>query len=330
MYTVVSWTFDADRILDSVSIQSDPVITYSCPGVYEVIAIAYDTMGVCHTYSSASADFEIFGPSVEIIQVSHEDMRPNELVIKWKYENGDYYTKPFYLFRDNVLIDSISTTELIIPDTTVISDSVIYKYEILTNEDCQDHVTSAFHNNILLNVDFDPDNTQNANIIWNPYENWAQGVDFYELYMRVDDEEYNLIGDLSSGQLSYMFTSSDLGFEHCFLVKAYELGGNNAYSWSNISCITFIPELYPYNIITPNGDGKNETFHIDNIEHYPNAELTIFNRWGKNVFTSTNVDNRWNGTVNGDPQPGGVYYYWARYNDGLTTCQRRGDVTLLR
>ncbi len=59
-------------------------------------------------------------------------------------------------------------------------------------------------------------------------------------------------------------------------------------------------------------------------------ELNIFNRWGKNIFTSEDVNLKWNGEVDGNPQPGGVYYYWSRYNDGLTTCERKGDVTLLR
>jgi len=58
--------------------------------------------------------------------------------------------------------------------------------------------------------------------------------------------------------------------------------------------------------------------------------MKIFNRWGKNVFTSNDVTNTWNGAINGDPQPGGVYYYWSRYNDGNTTCERKGDLTLLR
>ena len=59
-------------------------------------------------------------------------------------------------------------------------------------------------------------------------------------------------------------------------------------------------------------------------------ELRIFNRWGKNIFTSNDVNVRWNGAIEGDPQPGGVYYYWTKWNDGLTSCERRGDVTLLR
>ncbi|MCB0490325.1 MAG: gliding motility-associated C-terminal domain-containing protein, partial [Cyclobacteriaceae bacterium] len=62
------------------------------------------------------------------------------------------------------------------------------------------------------------------------------------------------------------------------------------------------------NIFTPNGDGVNEVFFIRNI---PDAtELMITNRWGKEVFSSSNYQNDWNGGDVAD----GVYYY--RINAG--------------
>ena len=33
------------------------------------------------------------------------------------------------------------------------------------------------------------------------------------------------------------------------------------------------------NVITPNGDGINDVFYIENIDKYPNSVLTILNRW---------------------------------------------------
>ncbi len=83
-----------------------------------------------------------------------------------------------------------------------------------------------------------------------------------------------------------------------------------------------------------NGEVENQTFGpnvldrcMDGLVSY---ELHIFNRWGKEIFTSNDVNVRWNGAVNGNNQPGGVYFYWAKYNDGNTTCEREGDLTLLR
>ncbi|MCW5911168.1 MAG: gliding motility-associated C-terminal domain-containing protein [Cyclobacteriaceae bacterium] len=61
--------------------------------------------------------------------------------------------------------------------------------------------------------------------------------------------------------------------------------------------------LYVPNIFTPNGDNLNETFFIRNLPS--NSKLVITNRWGKQVYTSSNYQNDWNG----DDATDGVYYY---------------------
>ncbi|WP_158552489.1 gliding motility-associated C-terminal domain-containing protein [Spirosoma telluris] len=63
------------------------------------------------------------------------------------------------------------------------------------------------------------------------------------------------------------------------------------------------PDNVP-NIFTPNGDGINETFIIDNIELRP-WQLAIYNRWGARVFESESYHNQWCG----EGLPTGVYYY---------------------
>ena len=59
------------------------------------------------------------------------------------------------------------------------------------------------------------------------------------------------------------------------------------------------------NIITPNGDGKNDNLVFFNLEFYPNARLTVYNRWGGKVYENTNYQNNWDGGNMVD----GVYYY---------------------
>jgi gliding motility-associated-like protein len=62
-------------------------------------------------------------------------------------------------------------------------------------------------------------------------------------------------------------------------------------------------EIFIPNIFTPNGDGVNETFFIRNLPS--ESVLLITNRWGKEVFTSNNYQNDWNGGGAAD----GVYFY---------------------
>lgn len=51
-------------------------------------------------------------------------------------------------------------------------------------------------------------------------------------------------------------------------------------------------------MVTPNGDGKNDLFVIRKIEAYPNNTLNIFNRWGSLVYSKKGYKNEWNGVAN--------------------------------
>ncbi|MEO6883528.1 MAG: gliding motility-associated C-terminal domain-containing protein [Bacteroidia bacterium] len=63
------------------------------------------------------------------------------------------------------------------------------------------------------------------------------------------------------------------------------------------------PTLQIPNVITPNNDGKNDYFVIENLPD--NSELTIYNRWGNNVYQSLNYQNNWKA----DEVNAGTYYY---------------------
>ncbi|MBC5773614.1 gliding motility-associated C-terminal domain-containing protein [Pontibacter sp. KCTC 32443] len=58
------------------------------------------------------------------------------------------------------------------------------------------------------------------------------------------------------------------------------------------------------NIITPNRDGKNDTFVLQGI-NIDNIEIEIFNRWGKSIYKRTGYDNMWDA----DGANAGIYYY---------------------
>ncbi|MUP46631.1 gliding motility-associated C-terminal domain-containing protein [Gramella sp. BOM4] len=95
------------------------------------------------------------------------------------------------------------------------------------------------------------------------------------------------------------------------------------------------PLLFPEGI-SPNGDGKNDVFDIENIEReYPNYTIEIYNRWGKVVYKGNANTPEWDGTatesgaLGDDTLPVGVYFYLLDFNDGVTS-PRRGKVYLSR
>lgn len=64
-------------------------------------------------------------------------------------------------------------------------------------------------------------------------------------------------------------------------------------------------DLFIPNVITPNGDGKNDKFMILGLAAYPNTAIMIYNRWGNMVYQSSDYKNDWDGTGLND----GTYYF---------------------
>ncbi|MBL4592881.1 MAG: gliding motility-associated C-terminal domain-containing protein [Flavobacteriales bacterium] len=80
-----------------------------------------------------------------------------------------------------------------------------------------------------------------------------------------------------------------------------------------------------YTGITPNGDGKNDTWTIKGLKG--KGTVIVFNRWGQKVFESTGYNNDWGGTSNGNILPDGDYYYVINCDDGN---DYKGPLTILR
>ncbi|MBC5993839.1 ice-binding family protein [Pontibacter cellulosilyticus] len=56
---------------------------------------------------------------------------------------------------------------------------------------------------------------------------------------------------------------------------------------------------------SPNGDGKNDTWVIENLMKYPKNQVVIFNRWGSEVYKKDDYQNDWNG----NKLEKGTYFY---------------------
>jgi len=85
--------------------------------------------------------------------------------------------------------------------------------------------------------------------------------------------------------------------------------------------------LFFYNTFTPNGDGINDTWFIGNIDLFPNNEVIIFNRYGKEIYTANGYLNQWDGTIDGTNVPDATYYYIVYTGTGQSY---RGSVTIIR
>ncbi|WP_167021447.1 gliding motility-associated C-terminal domain-containing protein [Chitinophaga sp. Cy-1792] len=100
----------------------------------------------------------------------------------------------------------------------------------------------------------------------------------------------------------------------------------------NTSTVTKNPgtpddDLFIPNVVTPDGDGKNDNFVIPGIDKYPGSTLLIYNRWGNQVYQNKNYNNTWNGKDLNE----GTYFYILKLNKGdVHVRDIKGWILLIR
>lgn len=92
---------------------------------------------------------------------------------------------------------------------------------------------------------------------------------------------------------------------NCQVSKIYDV------ALKDVDCIVI------YNVLTPDGNGKNDLWEIKNIELYPECTISVLNRWGKEIFSAgPGYDNSWDGKSDGKLLESGDYYYIVNLNFG--------------
>jgi len=122
---------------------------------------------------------------------------------------------------------------------------------------------------------------------------------------------------------------------------AFDTDGNGIPDYLDPNSANLDEEVEVYNVITPNGDGDHDRLIIRNLEQFPNNTLTIFNRWGVEVFKSQGYgqDGRFfvgvsEGRVTIQQQrelPVGTYYYVLTYvKDSGEEVKKAGYIYIQR
>lgn len=84
-----------------------------------------------------------------------------------------------------------------------------------------------------------------------------------------------------------------------------------------------------YNSFSPNNDGVNDTWIIDDIENYTSCTVTIFNRNGNTIYESKSYIMPWDGTYKSKKVPDATYYYLIDlHGDGSELL--KGNITIIR
>ena len=95
--------------------------------------------------------------------------------------------------------------------------------------------------------------------------------------------------------------------------QSYSVRVTNVYGSSTTLSITVEVmedfKVVATNLLTPNGDGQNDKWEIENLSSYPNNQLVIMDRSYRVIYRKSGYANDWDGLFNGATLPSGTYYY---------------------
>jgi gliding motility-associated-like protein/uncharacterized repeat protein (TIGR01451 family) len=137
------------------------------------------------------------------------------------------------------------------------------------------------------------------------------------------------VGDMNTGEMGTLSFHTQIIGAGDITNSAVITGNEPDPDFSNNTSIVTVAvkgDIFIPNVITPNGDGKNDRFVITGLNKYPGSSLFIYNRWGNMVYQSKNYDNRWAGEGLND----GTYYYVLKLRTPQGERNYKGWIELLR
>jgi len=114
-----------------------------------------------------------------------------------------------------------------------------------------------------------------------------------------------------------------------YTVTAEDINGCQNFAEVTISVGQGI-NVSPKPLFSPNNDGQNDQWVIENIERYPDCTVIIVNRQGNVLYERRPYfGNEWDGTLSGSPVIEGAYYFVIRC-EGSAKNAASGSITLIR
>lgn len=298
---------------------------FGCPGAPSTITIVPDN-AQAPSLTVASVDAQDNGKVNIAFTVTNPQATPNPVRIL-RRDAGS--TGAF------AQIGTVAATATSYTDATANAVQTAYEYRVELVNGCGDvlgNPTNATTSKLIATAipGLGGRNQGSVQLSWSAYLGFT--VSNYQVYQKNDNGIYALITTVGGTTLQTTITNGVInsavgaGFNQCFRVVAISTSGtiSSLTSNSNTSCVDFANPLAFYNIITPNGDGQNDVLIIDNVKLYPGNTISIYNRWGREVYSANNYQNTWGSDPNTAP---GTYYYLFKIANGSTT---KGWVEVVR
>ena len=233
----------------------------------------------------------------------------------------------------------VGNGEVVFTDAGVdVQDEIDYYQTIIVDSCGNTYPPSLVSQNVLLSSKIDPIQLK-VELQWTDYLEFIGSNDSYALYRAingvVDDTPIANLGvnnRFYTDDLSNVLDDDFTG-QVCYYVKTLEglnpLGVSDSSS-SNLSCVVLEPLIYIPTAFSVNGE--NPIFYpVTSYHRLTEYEFTVFNRYGQELFHTTQKSEGWNGYLsNGNVAREGVYVYRLSVRDGNgIEVLRHGHFTLL-
>ena len=318
--SVYSWVAGAGTVSSGQG-TAEVQISWPGPGRYPLyISEQSTTLDTVCFGASDTLFVEVFADSaaLDLYRISYDSVDDSRVLIDWLADNPNRLLSPLEVFVRQELLQQVSPASSgRVIDT---GSREVPGYQIKGGNACLQELMSPVHQVIHLQGSGD-DESKEILLQWSRYQGWETAA--YEVWRRVDEEQdYTLVERLSGESQQYRYAGGEAGFSHHYRIRAVHSDGRS--SWSNSIGLDFNHVLFIPNVITPNGDGLNDTFTVRSLGVYPDNELRIFNRYGKEVFAQENYANDWAAATPG------MYYYELHLTQEGRPLVMKGWVQVLR
>jgi gliding motility-associated-like protein len=326
-WTVVGGTITAGGTSSQITVRFNPT------GPYTVSAAEISAAPASCTGPATTRTILFDSPTVVLTNASVDAASNNRVILSLSVPNSGNTPNPVQVSRRVAGSGTFAVVGTVAASATTFTDNSAvdanansYEYQLSLTNGCGTANTTGVAQTIRLQADNGTTLPVGGRDQGHTFLTWNAFVGFpvkeYRIYRRSDAGASVLIATVPAGTLQYTATNNDptttatgVGFSQNFRVVAASTDATPLLSNSNETSVSFANAVKTYNVITPNRDGLNDVLVIDNISLYPGNTFTIFNRWGREVYKTTNYQNNWGGD---DSTPAGNYFYILTLPNGTS------------